>query len=234
MKKTILISFLIVAGIIELNAGLFVHTRDEFEDEFPDHYPGRICLKDGTIKEFPAIRIWYTLDDEIWAWTNVEEFNKVTIDVDDVEWVEVWNAKAPDKKYRCFKYRHGLYTGTYIIVKDVNNFRIMSFYSYFNIEDNGNIRFHIYTVRSYNGQYWTTDVKGIPNVYVVNNLKDKISWGYGVMLEDGTVSLPKDIRSSVKSALKGDKPLQKKVAAINEDWTMELLIDILSQYNPTK
>mgnify|MGYP003295937920 CR=1 FL=1 len=234
MKKNILFLFLVIVGITEANAGLFVHTRSDFEDDFPDHYPGRICLKDGTIKEFPAIRIWYTLDNEIWAWTNVEEFNKVTLDVDDVEWVEVWNAKTPEKKYRCFKYHHGLYTGTYIIIKEVNNFRIMSNYCYFNIEDNGNLRYHTYTVRTYNGQYYTTDVKGIPSVFIVNMLKDKISWGYGMFSEEGTVVLPKRLTSSVKSLVKGDKALQNKVAAIKEDWTMELLIDILSQYNPSK
>ena len=234
MKKTLLILSLVIAGVINLNAGLFVHTRNEFEDEFPDHYPGRICMKDGTVRDFPAIRIWYTLDTEIWAWTNVEEFNKVTIDVDDVEWVEVWNAKAPDKKYRCFKYHNGLYTGTYMIVNDIDNFRIMGHYFYFAIEDNGELRFHIFEVRYYNGQQWMTDVKGIPYVYVVNRLKNKISYGFGLLNTDGSVVLPKNIRSSVKSVLKGDKPLQKKVAAIKEDWTMELLIDILSQYNPSK
>lgn len=234
MKKALLILSFVVVGVIDINAGLFVHTRDEFEDDFPDHYPGRICMKDGTVRDFPAIRIWYTLDDEIWAWTNVEEFNKVTIDVDDVEWVEVWNAKAPDKKYRCFKFRHGLYTGTYIIINEVNNFRIMSNYCYFNIEDNGNLKYHTYTVRTYNGQYYTTETKGLPYVYVLNTLKDKISWGYGFFVEEGFVALPSDIGLHVKSAVKGDKNLQKKVSAIKKDWTMELLIDILSQYNPSK
>ena len=234
MKKSALILSLIIACIVNMNAGLFVHTRRDFEDEFPDHYPGRICFRDGTIKEFPAIRIWYTLDDEIWAWTNVEEFNKVTFNVNDVEWVEVWNAKAPDKKFRCIKYQNGLYTRTFIIIKEVNHFRIMSQYCYFSIDDSGKLKFHTYTVQTYNGQHYTTETKGIPFVYVINRLKDRISWGYGFLLEDGTVNLSKDIRSHVKSIVKGDKELQKKVSAIKDDWTMELLLDILSQYNPTK
>lgn len=234
MKKTFLCLLLFIVSVVNTNAGWFVHTRRDFEDDFPDHYPGRICFKDGSIKEFPAIRIWYTLDDEIWAWTNVEEFNKVTFDVENVEWVEVWNAKAPDKKFRCFKYINGLYTGTYIIIKELNNFRIMSNYCYFSINESGHLNFHTYVVSSYNGQYRTTEIKGMPYVFIFNSLKNKISWGYGLLLDNGTVNLPKDIKSHVKSVLKGDKALQKKVSAINEDWTMELLLEILSQYNPTK
>lgn len=225
MRKFIITLSLVFAFFINVNAGLFHHLRKDFEKDFPDHYPGRICLKDGTIHEFPAVRIWYTRDEEIWAWTNIEEFNKVTFDVNDVEWVEVWNAKAPEKVYHCIKFDKINYKGTYLLIKDVNNFRIMSQYLYFAINDSGDIQYHTYVSATYN--YYET--KGLPETIIYNTATDEITWGIGRHWVYGTIDFYKYIGSRMRAALKGNKELQKE-ASSTENWSLERIIDLLSRF----
>lgn len=233
MKKIALFLFLAFAFIINVNAGLIRHTRKDFEKEFPDHYPGRICLKDGSVHEFPAVRIWHYFDEEIWAWTNIEEFNKVTFNVKEVEWVEVWNAKAPEKKYRCFLLHKALYSNTYILIKEVNGFQIISQYCYFAINDSGDIQYHTFVSRYYNGNTWITETKGLPDAFVYNTATDDLTWGFGRYWEYGKLTLPKNIGSRMKAALKGDKALQKETGSV-KDWSLERIAEFLSRFTKSK